>query len=86
MQRKKSGKKTNRKGNSRLHFEVNKNLLKCKRSQLTIFVILAVVIIASIILVFSLTKSSVIPKISAQNEEYLDSAVVPRPSIISIVN
>jgi len=25
-------------------------------------------------------------KISAQNEEYLDSAVVPRPSIISIVN
>ncbi len=38
-----------KKGNSRLHFNINNNLLKCKRSQITIFIIITVLIVVSII-------------------------------------
>lgn len=48
--------------NSRSHFEGNKNMLKCKRSQVTIFVILALLIIGVIIiLLFPQIKKAFVP-------------------------
>ena len=48
----KEAKKKNKKENSRLHFYDEKMLLKCKRSQISIFVILAIAIVAVLIIIF----------------------------------
>ena len=47
-----------RKSNSRLHFECNQNLLKSKRSQITIFIIVAIILVGLIIGMFSFTKNA----------------------------
>ncbi len=50
--------KNNKRGNSRQHFNYKKQLLKCKRSQIAIFVIIAIVLVVSIVAVFYLLQGS----------------------------
>ncbi len=48
-----------KRSNSRLHFNITNNLLKCKRSQVTIFIVIALIIVVAIALIFVIQREPI---------------------------
>ena len=68
--------KKSKKSHSRLHFESNKDMLNCKRSQVTIFVIIALIIVVIIALLFVLIrKPAAIISPTADPQAYMADCV-----------